>query len=363
MREDIVERMRNGLKLRENILVYLLWVLGVAGAGALFRNTLHSHLVNRDFAVFTIAGKLATRGHAVEAYSVSGNDVIVKELGRIIDSLFLYPPHVLFMAVPISILPFGIAFWGFQALSAALFAFAARPYLPPSFPRLLVVLTPAALINIGFGQVGLLFGALWLWAFSGSPTATALLTFKPHLGFLVAVEAARRKKFLAASAITLAILALSVAVFGFAPWRAWFEQALIFHVHDLAPRDYGAWMNKLTTPYLGYGLVGWLLFAAAAIALLVRRFDVFTAATATFLITPYGLHYDMTVVCLGFGILLFEKARAMPPWQTFVAALAFLVPLLVGLGTWVASPILLIGLYVQTRNPVHDFNRESNAPV
>ena len=108
----------------------------------------------------------------------------------------------------------------------------------------------------------------------------------------------------------------------------------------------------MTSPYLAYGLIGWLLFACAAITLLFRRFDVFTAATAAFLITPYGFHYDMTVVCFGFGLLLFNSWRKMPAWQTFVCAMAFLVPLIIAVGSWLASPILLAGLYVQTRNPV-----------
>jgi hypothetical protein len=332
--------------------VYALWALGVAGAALMFRNSLGSHLVNRDFAVFMIAGKLAAAGHAADAYTVAGNAPVVAAMGRVIESLFLYPPHMLFFAVPISFLPYDVAYWGFQAVSALLFYLAARSYLPAGFPAFLAILTPAALINIGFGQVGLLFGALWLWAFSGSAIAAALLTFKPHLGFLVAAEAARRSQVLLTGAIVLVLVALSMIVFGFTPWRAWVEQALVFHVHDLAPRNYGEWFNKATTPYLGYGLVGWLLFAAAGIYLLTRRFDVFTAATATFLITPYGLHYDMPAVCLGFGLLLYLKARTMPPWETFAAALAFLVPLLVGLGTWLASPILLAGLWVQTRNPV-----------
>jgi len=337
---------------RENAMVYALWGLGILGAAAMFRTSLHSHLVNRDFAVFPIAGKLAAGGHAAQAYTVAGNQPIVQQMGRVIESLYLYPPHSLFFAVPISFLPYDLAYWGFQAATAAMFYVAARPYVPPNFPTILAVLTPAALISVGFGQVGLMFGALWLWAFNGSPTAAALLTFKPHLGFLVAIEEARRRQILVTSAIAIALIALSVVVFGIASWQAWLNEALVFHVHDLAPRDYDAWMNKMTTPYLGYGLIGWALFGVAAIALLVHRFDVFTAGTATFLITPYGLHYDMTVVCLGFGLLLFSRWRAMPSWQTFVAALAFLSPLLVGLGTWLASPILLAGLYVQTRNPI-----------
>jgi len=337
-------------QLREHALVYALWLFGPIGAVLFFSDTLHSHLVNRDFAVFPIAGELAAKGHAVQAYSVSGNAPVVREIGRIVDSLYLYPPHTLFFAVPLSYLPFSVAFWSFQAATAAMFYFAARPYLPENFPRALVILTPAALINIGFGQVGLLFGALWLWAFSGSRIAAALLTFKPHLGFLVAIEAARRRQFLATTAIVLAIVALSVIVFGIAPWQVWISQALPYQVHDLVPRDYPEWIYKMPTPYLGYGLVGWLAFAAAAMFLLMKRFDVFTAATATFLIAPYGFHYDMPAACLGFGLLLFRCWREMPPWQTLICGLAFLSPLLVALGPAWVPPLLLAGLFVQTLN-------------
>jgi hypothetical protein len=108
----------------------------------------------------------------------------------------------------------------------------------------------------------------------------------------------------------------------------------------------------MVTPYLAYGLLGWFLFAAAAIMLLASRFDAFTAATGSFLIAPYGFHYDMTVVCLGFGLLLFQKWREIPAWQVFICAIAFLLPLVIALGTWIASPILLVGLFVQTQNPI-----------
>ena len=341
---------------RDNAPIYALWGLSIIGAALLFRNSLGSHLANRDFAVFTIAGKLAVAGHPSQAFSIEGNDEIAQQIGRIVKSIFLYPPHTLFLAVPVSYLPVRVAFWAWQIFSAAAFYLAARPYTPDRFPRVLSILTPAALISVGFGQVGLFFGALWLWAFRGSSLGAALLTFKPHLGFLVAIEAIRRRQFFSTSAIAVAIIGLSVLIFGIGCWQAWWNNALAVQAADLAPRDYAAWFNKMMTPYIGYGFVGWFLFGAAAAVLLMRRFDVFTAATATFLITPYGLHYDMTVVCFGFGLLLFIKWRSMPPWQTFVAALSFLSPLLVGLGTWIVPPILLAGLYIQTCNPISEPN-------
>jgi hypothetical protein len=89
------------------------------------------------------------------------------------------------------------------------------------------------------------------------------------------------------------------------------------------------------------------LFAIAAALLLRRNFHVFSAATATFLISPYGFHYDMTVVSLGFGLLLYERWEAMPVWQRLTCVLAFLSPGLVAVGTWLVPPLLLAGLYVQ----------------
>ncbi len=338
---------------RERALVYALWMLGMAGAALMFSDTLHSHLVNRDFVAVWAAGKLALAGRAVQTYDPTALQAFANQLvGTSSYIVYPYPPHTLFIAVPLSLLPLPLAFWTWQAISAALFYSAARSYLPAGFPKVLAILTPAALINVGFGQVGLFFGALWLFAFSGSAFAAAAMTFKPHLGLLVVGEAVRRRQLLITSAIALAILALSVVLFGVGAWRVWISEAIAHQMGDLATRSIVNWTNKMAAPFMGYGLFGWLAFAGAGIYLLFRRFDVFTAATASFLITPYGFHYDMTVVCLGFGVLLFERWRTMPPWQTFIAALAFLSPLLAGLGTLIAPPILLAGLYVQTRQPI-----------
>jgi hypothetical protein len=176
-----------------------------------------------------------------------------------------------------------------------------------------------------------------------------VLTFKPHLGFLTGVEAIRGGRLLSTSAAAAIILAMSVIAFGFDTWRVWLSGAAAGILGDLSHAPYGIWYFQMTTPYLGYGLVGWGLFAVGSILLLIRSFNVFAAATAAFLIAPYGFHYDMTVVSLGFGLLLFERLGQLLAWETFVCALAFLAPVLVQLGTWVVPPLLLAGLYVQTR--------------
>ena len=337
-----------------NRLVFALWAFGVLGAAFLLHKAWITPFNERDFVALWVAGKLAAAGHVAQVYDVAQFRSVGAPIAgsAVVKLAYPYPPHGLFIAVPLSYLPLNIAFIAWQAISATLFYLAARPFLPPAFPKVLMLLTPAALINVLFGQVGLFYGALWLFAFGGSSLAAAALTFKPHLGALVGVEVIRERRILSTTLIALALMAASALVFGLDAWRDWFVGSVLHQVNDLTGRALGLWRFQMVTSYLGYGLIGWIAFAAAAIVLLVRRFDVFTAATGAFLIAPYGFHYDMTVVCLGFGLLLFQRWRDMPAWQTFVCAAAFLLPLLIALGTWIASPLLLLGLYVQTQNPI-----------
>lgn len=94
------------------------------------------------------------------------------------------------------------------------------------------------------------------------------------------------------------------------------------------------------------------LFAGAAIAVLVRykRRDCFTLATASFLILPYAHNYDMTVVSLGFAVLLYCQWEALSLFERGVGALGFLSPALTFLIGWAVPPILLIGLLIQARS-------------
>lgn len=307
-------------------------------------------IANRDFISFWVAGKLAVSGHAVQAYDVEALRAAAKSLaGTTFKIAFPYPPHTLFLAIPLSLLPLKVSFFLWQALSAALFYVAARPYVPKKFPTFLVLLTPSAVINVTFGQVGFFYGALWLFAFGRSSLAAAVLTFKPHLGVLVSVEMIRRRQVMLTCGLAAFIIALSVLIFGVDVWRASVFGALSNQMKFLSGGQLN-WYGQMTTPYLGYGLAGWLAFAAAAVFLLSRNFNAFSAATGAFLISPYGFHYDMTVVCMGFGILLFQRWRSMPAWQCFVCSLAFVSPMLVLVGTWLIPPLLLAGLYVQVND-------------
>ena len=249
---------------------------------------------------------------------------------------FPYPPQALFLFVPFALLPMWPAYYLFDVLGALCFFLAAKPYLPPGFPRISAVLTPAALFCLFYGQTGLFVGALWLVAFQGRWAAVAALTIKPHIGFLSALSLSTK------TLVPTVILALVLTCAGFLI----FGEASAFF-QSLAAQ-FGAigenikWQYVGVSPAIGYGVIGWLVFGLAAAILLSFNVNAFTAATAGLLIAPYAFHYDMPAASLGF-LLALQKERSLSKALAFTAAL--LVPSLVRLGAFVAPPILIWALW------------------
>ena len=79
----------------------------------------------------------------------------------------------------------------------------------------------------------------------------------------------------------------------------------------------------------------------------------FIAATATFLVLPYAFTYDMTVVSLGFALILFRQWEEIGALERVALIGGFITPQLTFLGKIVGFPIaplvLIGGLYVQVR--------------
>jgi len=329
-------------------LLIFVWLMSLAFASQ------EIHLVpiwRRDFLNYWLGPRALWAGvnpYDVTAYAHYGLTYFPQ--GGLKQFNFTYPPHALFLFAPFAVLPPNMAFVAWDIVSLAAFYLAARPLLPKGLPALPAVLSFATLICLQFGQTGLLSSALFLTAARGSGIAAAVLTFKPHLGFLAApaLLLKGRKRFLQAIAYTIVIIVVSEAVLGH--WRDFLEHAWGYQGNQIFDESYkDVWYLMGVTPSIGYGVTGFVLYGVGAAIVLSRNFNIFTAATATFLISPYGLHYDMSAVCLGFAILIFSHAAEMPLWHKVVAALAYLSPVLVQFGTWWVPPILLLGLFVQTQ--------------
>ena len=330
----------------------LAYLIGVCAIGAILP-LLDLNLIpfwNRDFLNYWLAPRAVWSGinpYDVHAYQEYGLSLFSGANPRQFN--FTYPPHSLFLFAPFAVLPGPIAFVAWNLASLVAFYLAARPWLPRGFPPVLALLTPAALICLQFGQTGLFSAALFLWAFRGSGLAAAVLTFKPHVGFLAApaVILAGRRQFMLAVAATLLLALLAALAFGH--WNDFFHHLFGFQGRSLAEQSVVVWVLLGTTPMIGYGVWGLVIYGIPALVILCRNFNVFTAGTATFLISPYGFHYDMAAVCLGFAVLLYSYWDRMPAWQKLFATLGYLTPVIVGFGTWWVPPILIVGLYVQTR--------------
>lgn len=304
----------------------------------------------RDFIDFWLPGPAVAAG--VDPYDLPALIAFAQGLFPAIwppQVNFTYPPHAILLFAPLGLLSPTAAYVLWSLFSVGLFAWAAWPLMPKGLPLAVAVMTPACYINLRYGQSGLLSAALFLLAFRPNGIAAALLTFKPQLGALVIPAVARSPKaFVTAVVLTVAMVAASALIWPDA-WPGWFQHATKFQGAKLASGAEQAWMSKAVTPMIWYGLAGWLVYAAGAAWFLSRNYNVFTAATATFLISPYGFHYDMAAVCLGFLILLYSHWDELPHWQKAAASLAFLTPVIVDYGTWLIPPILLVGLFVQTQ--------------
>lgn len=311
--------------------------------------------IDKDYANLWVAGRLALDGNIAAIFDVEAfRQASIPLLGEQIPGNYSYPPHALFLAVPFAVLPYEWSLVAWTLAGMAFFMWAAREHCRGVMPLFLVVLTPAALDNIRFGHYGFFAGGLFLLAFSNrhriAGLAAAGLTIKPHLGLLVAIQMLRNQKALVvAIAAAVALILASLLVFGSSAWAGFLTETFAYQSGLIAPGSRGKLIHMMPTPLVGYGLVGHLIFAGLAILLLTRNFNVFTAATATFLILPYAFHYDMTVANLGFAVLIFRHWDEMGLAEKLVACLGFLAPEFTNFGTWFVPPILLAGLYVQTR--------------
>lgn len=297
-----------------------------------------------DFTTFWVAGRMALDGNAAGAYDAAASSVVVKALLGINEINFPYPPQALFIFAPFALLPHLPALLVWNLLSAAIFVIAARPFLPTGFPWAAALFTPAALLCFFFGQTGLLYGALWLFAFRGWWPAVALLAFKPQLGIVSVFTLRTWRRLMFTTLLLGGILLLSVAVFGLDAWQAFVNHA-VDHASNFGHRK--RWFFAGVSPAIAYGLIGWVPFAAAAALMLARDFNVFTAATAAPIISPYGFHYDLTVVCLGFGLIAFSSWDQLPIWRRLAVMIGFLSPIIALGGAWWVPPCLLIALWGQ----------------
>jgi arabinofuranan 3-O-arabinosyltransferase len=349
--------------------VALIWVVAAAAAYAfdLLQQTAegltngHGRPLGDDFVNFWSGAYLAWHGRAADVYDWPLYHAFQQSIvGPALDPYnYSYPPILLLASAPLALLPYapGLAAW--LAGSWLCFYRALRLAWPGKDALLLSAATPAVFVNAIGGQNGawtaaLLGGGLTL--LDRAPVAAGvlfgLMTYKPQLGLLipVALVAGRRWRALAgASATAVALLGLSVAVFGADVWRDDLEH--VAALRTMAIEDgTGVWHRTISVFMLvrRFGADVPLAYviqtiaavgAAAAVTWLWLRdapAPVRNAALVlgTFLATPYVQDYDMVVGA--FLVVWLAEAVALgllsQRQSHIAAALVLAVPI-------VASPV------------------------
>ena len=269
-----------------------------------------------DFLAFWGAGQVTAAGDPAAAYDLVVQERVQTATGSTGWFAFVNPPPFLFVAAPLGLLSFAVAWPLWVLVTYALWAFVSVRAFPRLWP--IVLAYPGALIGATHAQTGLLTGALLVFAATrlerkplGAGAAIGALIVKPHLALLLPFWLAaggRWRAFLAAGATALGLLALSVAVFGThilpAYAASWDASAKLMREADY---DFLMRMCSVYAPlrfYVGNGVgiavAGLLALAMIAVTLLSwRRFDGDTRATgaavlaATALASPYLFNYDL----------------------------------------------------------------------
>jgi len=304
------------------------------------------------------------------------------------DHEWSYPPSVLLVGTPLSLMPLPLAYWVWT-LGGALSLYAALSCLGqiPRSVRLLVVVSPVALQNAFFGQNGAYTTALLIAALALAPKRpllaglfAGLLTLKPHLGLLIPIAwlaAGYWRAVFSAASVAITLFALTGLIFGFSVWADFPAVTTPLMVSILeAPYPQPYHTQAMTIFIALRALGGSLMLAyggqivAALIAMAITRQiwhtkpsamsstdRIILTALLALVATPYGYSYDALAVALAAAWLAISRDLGLAPrlvlWAAWLFPL-FMLPLTSrGYGFFVAIPVALtalLGLLPQVRD-------------
>jgi arabinofuranan 3-O-arabinosyltransferase len=292
--------------------------------------------IHTDFTSVYAAGRLVLDGQPAAAYDWTlhymAEDAVSPHSA--IDYLgWHYPPPFLMIAALLAMLPYVSAFIAWIAATLPLYLVTIRTIVGDRIGWLFAGAFPCLMPNIIPGQNGFLTAALIggaLALLERQPILAGcclgLLTYKPQFGILfplLLVAGGHWRAIGAAAATAIALVLLTIVLFGVAPWTEFFHwlpltsQALFSQGSQIPV----AW-NKFQSLYalvrmLGGGAtLAWtlqiLLAASAAIALcamwwsnrIAYELKAAAAAMGVLLVTPYVYIYDLTVLAVSAAFLL-----------------------------------------------------------
>ena len=313
-----------------------------------------------DFLVYWAAARAWLEGklaivYDIDAFTAYQNVLFADRFPNVVHFRpFFYPPIWLLMLVPFGLLGVAKAYGAFMTGTMAL-ATAAEVRRDP-WGWLVVLVSPAAVWVVLAGQntflsVALFYGGLQLLARSPvlAGILLGLLSYKPQIWVLVplALLAARQWRALASMAATVLVLMLaSAASFGPAFWLAFLDAAREAAGPRVVEEMFERIFMHMTTLLAAARIVGLppavsglvqtagALLAMAAVWISFSRKGqsdarIAVLATATFLVSPYTLSYDLLLL-MPAAVAMFRLgiADGFRPMERLVLLMLWLIPTL-----------------------------------
>jgi hypothetical protein len=379
---DFLDRRRalifGGVLLAIELVVFLIIIAGTHGwIVPLERPT------TTDFASFYAAGSLADSGTPALAYNETAHYAAEQQATSpgIEYQFFYYPPVFLLVCALFGRLPYMAAFIAFEAVSLLLCLLVARGIVKAKDWAILLPLLafPSVFWTMGLGQNAFLTAALFggaLLLIDRRPTLAGmlfgLLCYKPHFGLLIPVAlvaGGRWRAFAGAAVAGAAMVALSIALFGWQTWQDFFALAAGSHsTYESGRIDLSGFVTLFgglrlmgLPSAIAYALQGVGSLVAIALVAVVWRCNLSlpiraaALAAATLVAVPVALVYDFLLAGVAMAWLIRAGSeRGFLAWEKVALAAAFVVPLLSrNFGTATHVPlaqlalIALLGLVVR----------------
>ncbi|HML06625.1 MAG TPA: glycosyltransferase family 87 protein [Xanthobacteraceae bacterium] len=279
-----------------------------------------------------------------------------------------YPPHVLLFTWPFGLMPYLPAYIAWCLTGIALYLIACSGAIARDRLMFLAV-APGVAVCVFFGQNGFYTAALLIGGLLSRDRRPVLagalfgiLTIKPQIGLLLPVVLLLERRWvtIASALATAAVLVAATAMlFG---WDVWIEfwQKVVPQQQWLTANGGGLLLAQAASVFYGARLmclpagiaggmqatVAILAFAALVWTYCKRRDPVLSLAlfvTASFLVTPYILNYDMVV--FGFVVaLMYKRADNMAAdhWLLLAVWTLPVTMMILAVGKVPLGPIVLI---------------------
>jgi hypothetical protein len=324
-----------------------------------------------DFSQVWTAGRMVLEGRAGEVWNWDAHFAVQQAFhGPGLKEYYgwHYPPPFLLVAAALATLPYLPALFVWQAATLLPFAWMIRQFTDRPEAWLFVLAAPVTLICVMHGHNGFLTALLLgggLTLLERKPFVAGLLlgclVYKPQFALvlpLLLVALWNWRAIAGAAFSSLALIAITLAIWGWPVWQAFFESFALTQTIVIEQGRTGwekimspfsavrSWGGSIETAYM---VQAFFTIAAIATTLWLARKarpDLRNAAVAAAVLisTPYVLDYDFVVLLAGLAFLWRDaQQHGWLSWEKSALALVWIVPLVArDVAKWTLIPLGLL---------------------